>query len=114
MVGVQLLLMVSAIVVVAVRLPEVPSVVSVDVLAVAELVAFSVSTLDTLNLVDLIVWPRKFERPPNQPAIASRIWVACRAASGSRDAAGSTTAPRRAAAQLRSGSVGPAWKRRSP
>ena len=47
-VGVQLLLMVSAIVVLAVRVPEVPVIVTVDVPAVAELLAFSVSTLDAL------------------------------------------------------------------
>ncbi len=42
------MLMVSAIVVLAVRVPEVPVIVNVDVPAVAELLAFSVSMLDAV------------------------------------------------------------------
>jgi hypothetical protein len=48
-VGVQVaLLMVNATVVLAVRLPEVPLIVTVDVPTVAELLAVSVSTLDAV------------------------------------------------------------------
>jgi hypothetical protein len=64
--GGALLLMVSAIVVLAVRLPEVPVMVTVDVPAVAELLAVSVRTLDAV--VGLV--PNKAVTPLGKPDAA--------------------------------------------